>query len=467
MKTIISAFAQDTVTVDLPEDESGFYCGLAKELVKFKTTPVINVECSAGHAVYSSVIRSGTILLNNLANRLFFRDNGNYPTVYLTCVNEQFNNYKFYKLEQADSKVIATYGRIGAAKGELFGERTCIYEPSMFWIKYYEKLAKGYIDQSDIYLTEKPDKNAEPKMMDTCEKTESEKLYLKLMALAKKTISRQCKSVEITIGMIKKSRMLLMELYKTNGVDEFNSVLLKLISVCPRKVWRVSELLAVTEDDFAGIIEREEDLVNAMDVVAEKEQNKTDKNDFSVYDIEVILAAEDDRKKVMEILTPELKKKVTRIYTVKPLKQNSAFDNYCRKNKIKNTKLLFHGSRNENWLSIIKNGLMLYPNAVITGKMFGNGIYFASSCEKSWGYTSGHGAYWTNGTANTAYMGLYEVAYGEPEDCEASHFYSKKELDEKNKNCVHAHAGKYLRNDEIIFYDEAAVAIRYLIEFSA
>ena len=65
----------------------------------------------------------------------------------------------------------------------------------------------------------------------------------------------------------------------------------------------------------------------------------------------------------------------------------------------KNKKLLWHGSRNENWMSIISNGLILNPNAVITGKMFGQGIYFAPKSRKSFGYTSYDGSYWARGNS--------------------------------------------------------------------
>lgn len=51
-----------------------------------------------------------------------------------------------------------------------------------------------------------------------------------------------------------------------------------------------------------------------------------------------------------------------------------------------NKQLLIHGSRMCNWVSILKNGLLLDPSkigAVITGKMFGYGIYWANSFSKS------------------------------------------------------------------------------------
>ena len=107
---------------------------------------------------------------------------------------------------------------------------------------------------------------------------------------------------------------------------------------------------------------------------------------------------------------------------------------------------------------------MLHPNAAITGKMFGNGIYFASSAKKSWGYTSG--GFWTREmSSSTRFMGLYATAYGNPLNVTSPSNYSEKSIG--NFNCVHAHAGNYLRNDEIIFYNEAAMLLTYLVEFSA
>lgn len=58
-------------------------------------------------------------------------------------------------------------------------------------------------------------------------------------------------------------------------------------------------------------------------------------------------------------------------------------------NKIGNIQLLWHGSRMINFCSILKNGLTLNPeklNVFISGKMFGQGLYFASSFSKSFQY---------------------------------------------------------------------------------
>jgi poly [ADP-ribose] polymerase len=74
------------------------------------------------------------------------------------------------------------------------------------------------------------------------------------------------------------------------------------------------------------------------------------------------------------------------------------------------TKLFFHGSRNENFWNILKNGLILNPKAVVTGKMLGRGIYFANKAAKSINYTSLRGSYWSHGTSNVGYMAVFAVA---------------------------------------------------------
>lgn len=82
-------------------------------------------------------------------------------------------------------------------------------------------------------------------------------------------------------------------------------------------------------------------------------------------------------------------------------------------------------------------------------------------------YTSSSSAKYTNEHENVVYMGLFAVAYGKPLYVESSHHFTPKELEAKKKNCVHAKAGRSLREDEIIFYSEAAMVMNYLVEFDA
>lgn len=252
--------------------------------------------------------------------------------------------------------------------------------------------------------------------------------------------------------------------YETKNIEDFNKVLKELLSVCPRKVWKVEELLASSSDQIPEVIQREEDLVMAMQVVSGNQKKDLSFNAFDRYGISVSIPSEEKRQKILELLAPELRRKVTNIYRIKTSKQEKKFKTYLKERNISEIKSLWHGSRNENWLSIVENSLSLNPNAVITGKMFGNGIYFAPNSLKSWGYTSG--GYWTREMSNpTRFMGLYATAYGEPLNVSSPGQYSESKIG--HHGCVHAHAGSYLRNDEIIFYNESAMLLTYLVEFTA
>ena len=181
--------------------------------------------------------------------------------------------------------------------------------------------------------------------------------------------------------------------------------------------------------------------------------------------VEVFIATDKQKQQVMDRLSPQLHGKVKQVYRIIPKKQQERFNAYVEKNRIKKVMQLWHGSKNENWLSIIENALKLRPDAVITGKMFGDGIYFAPSSMKSWNYTSYRGTTWARGNSNKGFMGLYATAYGEPLDVHTSGRYSQATLG--GKNCVHAHAGSVLLNDEIVFYNEDAIVLNYIVEFSA
>lgn len=389
-----------------------------------------------------------------------------YSPKYLVMVNAGSNNYKFYKMEPQNDILHVTYGRINGGDNGFYGAHEVDYPLDMFWKKYQEKINKGYEDKTDIYLVT-PQLEQDNGETDTTS-TVGKRLYAKLLAYSKKLISDSCLSTEICPAMVEESERLLNQLYKATSVSEFNDILLELLAVSPRKVDKVAYLMATDKKDFAEIIQREEDLCDAMKVVCKvptvKKSKKKVAGDFD--GAEILEATEEQKKKVLEHLSAQLKPKVKKVYRVIDKAKKERFDKYIEKNNIKTVKELWHGSRNENWLSIVNAGLLLKPNAVITGKMFGNGIYFAPSSMKSWGYTSVYGARWTNGGSNTGFMGLYATAFGTPKDVTEPEDWTQKRLEKEGKNCVYAHKGNYLYNDEIVFYSEEATVLNYLVEFS-
>lgn len=453
-----------------------FYKDVASMLSKEPAdTGCVTITCEGkGIVKYALRRRSGTLFITEEVNTLpdSIVEN-NCPSRYLTCVDEGKNAYKFYKLEVSGNEVKASYGRMGVRKGELFGERTYMYPLSMFWIKYYEKLAKGYIDNSDVYLSpEAEQKPASPSAHTAVHTTDaSQKLFSELQKYAKKAVRDAQVNVPVTRAILEKSESLLNKMRKADTTEVFNDILLQLIAILQRPVRTgngsgVRELMAKGTSDFSRILQREQDLLMAMDGSI-KGNTSGHCDDFSIYGIEVYNATPKQKAQVLSRLSDELKTKVRCIYRVIPKAQQEQFNHYLEQKDIKTVKQLWHGSRNQNWMSIIRNGLLLNPDAPITGKMFSEGIYFAPSSMKSWNYTSYHGTSWANGHDDCAFMGLYATAYGKPWDV---HIWKsctdyKKETLKNGADCLHAHAGSSLRNDEIVFYSESATVLNYIVEF--
>lgn len=409
-------------------------------------------------------------------NSIIGLEPSDYSPAYLTCINPESNNYKFYHLKPCSQGINATYGRIGTNRGEMFGARDLLepYPDYMYWIKYYEKISKGYIDQTEIYL--KKSKPQKRKAVQENAKGPSAELYDMLLKYAKHVVKEALIDDNITEKQVKEARKIYTELCKKVQLKAFNRWLLKLLVVSPRKIigtgdFGVKSFLAESKNDFADIILREENLLIAMETVVNSNNSaEENSNDFKSFSIEVYEATKEQTDKITSKLSPQLRPHIKKVYRVIPRKQKTKFDAYLKKNHINNIKELWHGSKNENWLSIITNSLQLNPNAQITGKMFGHGIYFAPSSMKSWGYTSYHGSYWAGGHSDTAFMGVYAVAYGKPYHPDINvrgSWIDKSFIDSKKCNCLHAEAGKTgLLNDEIVFYDEDAVCLNYIVEFA-
>ncbi len=451
---------------------------LSEEALDSKGTVVrvVEEEHPEHYLVYNVGQRSGTRFITELENTMpdSYLDK-EVSDRFLTCVDPEKNAYKFYKLSFMGDMFRASYGRMGQMKGQLFGERSFDYPLSMFWIKYFEKLSKGYVDRTDVYLNSKEKEHPGP-VKDQIAKEDQNRasvsLFKKLKDLAKKAVEQAQVKVPITQAILDYSHLALEKMKTVETVEEFNTILLDLISVLQRPVKTgdgtgVKQLMAKDKADFLRIITREDDLLQAMEGTFYGSPKKQITDGFAQYGIEVYEATEDQKKQVIGLLSDSLKGKVKNIYRVIPIEQQKSFNEYLRTHKIKKVKQLWHGSRNQNWLSIAINSLKLRPDAIITGKMFGDGIYFAKSSMKSWNYTSYRGTSWAGGNSDVAYMGLYATAYGTPYDVHtwsASRDY-KKEMEDQRANCVHAHAGSMLRNDEIIFYSEAAMVLNYIVEF--
>lgn len=394
---------------------------------------------------------------------------------YLVMVTASANNNKYYKQIPHGDSWTAEYGRVGSSP------QRREYPMSQWNSKYNEKIRKGYVDQSelveDLIQVEKP-KQSEYKEIEN--KVIAE-IVERLQSMARKAISENytISSNKVTQAMIDEAQDVLTSLLTISKVEEFNDVLLKLFTVIPRKMGNVQDYLARTDKDFSSIIQKEQDLLDVMkgqvvqkQIIEESTDDEKQKENTILEQLGLVF--EECDKKDIAIIKDALgscSDKFHKAWRVKNLKTQQRYDDFVKENNIKDTKLLFHGSRNENWWSIINSGLVLKPtNAVITGKMFGYGIYYAPKARKSLGYTSLSGSYWARGNSSSGFMALMDVAYGKPYDVysfDSKYYnfnYEKLQQACKGANCLHAHEGSMLRNDEIIVYKEEQCTIRYLIE---
>lgn len=398
-----------------------------------------------------------------------------YTPRHLVMVTAGANNNKYYDMKPQGDMWVATYGRIGR------GSQTRTYSKREWDKKYNEKIRKGYVDQTDLIQdlisTEKPTQS-EYKEIDN---VEIAAIVERLQAMAKQVISENynVSSNKVTQAMVDEAQNIITGLLNITDTKTFNDELLKLFTTIPRKMGSVSSYIANDNSEFNKIISREQDLLDIMKgQVVQKQVVEETKEIKSIHDNTILehLGLEFEECTNEDIATIKValgscSDKFHKAWKVKNLRTQKRFDDFVKENNITDVRLLFHGSRNENWWSIINSGLMLRPtNAVITGKMFGYGLYYAPKARKSLGYTSLSGSYWAKGSSNSGFMALMDVAYGNPYNVysfDSKYYNFNYETLQNNcpgANCLHAHQGNMLRNDEIIVYKEEQCTIKYLVE---
>ena len=303
------------------------------------------------------------------------------------------------------------------------------------------------------------------------------------MDMARETVKRNytVSSSQVTQSMVDAAQDVLTSLMTISDLQEFNDALIRLFTTIPRKMGNVQDHTARKTEDFPRIIQREQDLLDVMrGQIVHKPVQTIDAESPDVSDQTILeaLGLEFERctpndVAAIKVALGSCSDKYRRAWRVTNHATQQRFDQFISDNHIDDIRLLFHGSRNENWWSILQSGLVLRPtNAVITGKMFGYGLYYAPKARKSLGYTSLSGSYWARGNESRGYMALMNVAYGKPysvyafESRLSSFDYRALQRACPGANCLHAHAGKMLQNDEIIIYKEDQCTIKYLVELA-
>ena len=362
----------------------------------------------------------------------------------------------------------ATYGKsddILSGKGKRVRAPYPVY---LFWVKYYEKLVKGYKDRSRfVHLSAKTiaDNEIGTELFQSL--LDDTKRALPVRSLAQK--NRNTDKLALSETQIEKTwRILNHQLKRAKTVKTFQRTYRSLLSLLPKTTLPEAETITANTIENGGLIK------TITAVLSDLENIVASKSSLADCGITITRATDADDARIRAMLPSDIAERVETVYAVHNPKKEINFKAYCARRNITTTKELWHGSRNENWLSIIKNGLRLNPNATITGKMYGDGIYFAPEARKSYGYTSCQGTYWANGSSHAGFMGLFTTAYGNPCHETDSMYYRygrnnpQKYLTRKGFDCLHALSSKTsLRHDEIVFYHESAIVLSYLVKIKS
>ncbi len=444
---------------------------------------------------------------------------------YLKMIDIRNNNYKFYEIiENDDNSVDVNYGRVGALNP---AHKHYDKWERNFYDLLREKERKGYVRDD----THKQNTTANKQIISDYEPIE----YKPVRDVVEEFLKKQRQFVaqnysvkieHVTEKQIDDAKFYLNELRiarnrqydneKQNLTDSFNSILYKedawsgkalpecLLFCVERKLRNVEDSLLQGIDRFGlklsatewkavikemdRIIEREENLINALEgEYNQYKLNHPEKNDKPKFQgtvlsanglkMEEITYKEEDT--IMNLLRKENWQGMENLsrynsaYKVVVDKTQKKYDDYCKKNNIKDTMLLWHGSLTENMWSIMSTGLRIMPNAS-NGRAFGNGLYFANNSQKSANYTSAKpntnkkgdkSANWNHGGDTHGYLALFEVATGKPQIVYSSGHYNKTAG--YDSLWYKAQGGNWFKDDEIVIYDDSACTLKYMVKIDS
>jgi poly [ADP-ribose] polymerase 2/3/4 len=388
------------------------------------------------------------------------------------------NNNKFYQMsEKADGTFEVEYGRVGS-------QPTVLSYPISQWdAKYLEKVRKGYKDQSALFV----EGNAAENGLEGISEPLVRQLLKQLRQHAQRSIGYHyyVHSDQVSVKQVQEAQNLLDQLMQAAKIDldtkAFNAQLLELFAIIPRRMKNVKDFLVQKADDAAdlahiqALLAHEQstlDVMRSQVEIAEKQKDAsaTPRSLLEIMGLVVKPVEEKSSIALIQQMMEDQQHRFVRAFEVRSLRSEKAFAEHLQNRSKQNTELFWHGSRNENWLSILENGLVLRPaSAVISGKMFGYGLYFADRFQKSLNYSSIHGAYWSGGAASQAFLAIFKVHMGKAlkiQKHEAScHDLDEQVLQQKGQfDSVFASRGADLVNNEYIVYNEKQCAIQYLVE---
>ncbi len=247
----------------------------------------------------------------------------------------------------------------------------------------------------------------------------------------------------------------------------------KYLSLIPQRVGSKIDILWLFGDKERYDQQNEilDALLSSLDMIFDKKEqiNPTVSKIVNPFDVSISKVEDDieineiskNFKNNIDTSHPSARLKFINAYklNIANMTKNAKFDKTS-----KNVKRLWHGTRVGNLLSIFKNGMQIISSKdnVVTGRMFGNGLYFSDVSTKALNYSLGTWNKTGDGGKNIYYALLCDVFMGNI--YEANDKSSKYPVNGYDSTFVKKGV-KGLKNNEMIVYKTEQVIPVYLVEF--
>lgn len=364
------------------------------------------------------------------------------------------NNNKYYDMIQdSETSFYVNYGRVGV------NPQKKKYPMTSWYKTYNSKVKKGYIDitpnlklKSKVTISQNPDVSELLNVLNNSSANQITSNYL-------------VNTDSITSSQLDKATEYLTDAYNyslNKDILKINSAFLQLYTIIPRKMRNVKDYLLQNINDFSELYNSELDLLNNLKV--QTELLDADINNY--LDVSIELCNDDDFSVINNLINKEsncnkhnfkIKKAFKVIHNI----TENRFNNYINTCKNKSTQFVWHGSRTENWLSILKNGLKIKPKGVhLSGSAYGNGIYGSTCFDKSYNYTYGHDIFLSIQKFHVGNQFVYDGWYNGN-----SFSLNYEELRKRDYDSTFVRPDGKLLNNEYIVYKEDQTTINYLTWF--
>lgn len=287
-------------------------------------------------------------------------------TAYFVKIDAENNNNRYYKMYQNSPKsFLVEIGRVGIQP------ITRPYPLSSWDTVYQKKLAEGYIDRTPLTQITKSGKYKEIEDPEVRELIDYLQKESSTAIKENYTVSFE----EITPQMLQEADKLL-EQYGNNWQVN-NKILCKLFSVIPRKMDQVKDYLLpenASEEQIFSVLQREQEFLDVLRTKIHMDRNQVEKETL-LDSWKTSITQVTSERELGEIKghMGENSSQFVRAFRVRNQTLDDAFWKNYKKNGYHKSDIhyYYHGTRNMNCLSIMKNGLLLNPNAPRTGAMFG------------------------------------------------------------------------------------------------